>query len=61
VGEVDLDRLEHLRELIPPDRFARPPRLLLFSRNGFTDELLRRCRARRDVELIDMVRLYPGD
>ena len=61
VGEAELNRLEHLRELVPPDRLDGPPRLLLFSRNGFTAELVRRCRARQDVEFIDMARLYAGD
>jgi AAA+ ATPase superfamily predicted ATPase len=61
VGEAELDRLEHLRGLIPPDRSDGPPRLLLFSRSGFTDELRRRCIERRDVELVDLARLYAGD
>jgi hypothetical protein len=61
VGDGELDRLEHLRSLIPTDRVDRPPRLLLFSRSGFTDELRRRSGERRDVELVDMARLCTGD
>jgi uncharacterized protein len=61
IGEADLERLEHLRELLPTRRVEQPPRLLLFSRNGFTADLRRRCGDRRDVELVDIERLYRGD
>lgn len=60
VGDAELGRLEHLRELIPGDRFERPPRLLLFSRNGFTAELRRSAPGRPDVELVDLERIYHG-
>ncbi|HEY8472551.1 MAG TPA: ATP-binding protein [Natronosporangium sp.] len=62
-GKVDGDqlaRLEHLRELLPADRLAGPPRLLLFSRGGFTKPLQRTAASRDDVELVDMRRLYHG-
>lgn len=60
VGDGELDRLEHLRELLPSDRVESPPRLLLFSRNGFTAELRRSTAGRRDVALVDLDRLYRG-
>jgi AAA+ ATPase superfamily predicted ATPase len=60
VGEKELERLEHLRDLLPADRVQSPPRLLLFSRGGFTPELRRRAGSRRDVELVDLERLYQG-
>lgn len=60
VGAVELSRLEHLRELIPSNRVESPPRLLLFSRTGFTAELSRSASARRDVELVDLERMYRG-
>jgi hypothetical protein len=60
VGAAELRRLEHLRTLVPADRVAAPPRLLLFSRNGFTAELRRAAGTRADVELVDLHRLYKG-
>ena len=55
-----LRRLEHLRGLLPGERVGRPPRLLLFSRSGFTAGLSGEAAARPDVELVDLVRLYRG-
>jgi AAA+ ATPase superfamily predicted ATPase len=62
VGDGDLARLDHLRELLPAGRIAPPPRLMLFSRSGFTREL-RATAANRaaDVRLIDLEHLYHGD
>ncbi|MCP2327172.1 hypothetical protein HDA40_005679 [Hamadaea flava] len=60
VGDGDLERLDHLRELIPADRYEEPPRLLLFARHGFTRELRQSAASRRDVELVDAERLYTG-
>lgn len=60
VGEGQLRRLEHLRELVPVDRYETPPRLLLFSRYGFTDGLRRIATTRRDLELVGLDRLYRG-
>jgi hypothetical protein len=60
VDEPELDRLVHLGELLPPDRVAVPPRLLLFSRAGFTSRLRRTAQARGDVALVDLDRLYHG-
>jgi uncharacterized protein len=61
VGEAELDRLDHLRELLPANRTPEAPRLLLFSRNGFNRQLRVRSGARQDVNLIDLERLYTGD
>jgi hypothetical protein len=36
-------------------------RLLLFARSGFSTELEQEARRRRDVELVDLERLYDGD
>ena len=60
VGDAALTRLEHLRELLPSDRLEAPPRLFLFSRSGFTAELRHTTATRRDVELVDLDRLYHG-
>ncbi|MFB9471230.1 hypothetical protein ACFFR3_17035 [Nonomuraea salmonea] len=56
-----LQRLEHLRALLPDDRVDGPPKLLLFARAGFTGELVEAARGRRDVELVDLHRLYAGE
>lgn len=61
VGEGELARLDHLRQLLPTDRVTRPPRLLLFGRAGFSPALLRAATSRADLELIDLRRLYQGD
>jgi uncharacterized protein len=60
VSEVELRRLEHIRGLVPTDRVGSLPRLLLFSRNGFTPALTRESETRGDVELVDLNRLYGG-
>ncbi len=61
VGDGDLTRLEHLRGLLPRERVTTPPRLLLFSRNGFTQELRTTAASRADVRLINLDHLYHGD
>lgn len=62
VVELDqLSRLEHLRDLVPTDRYESPPRLLLFARGGFTAELRQAAAGRSDVDLVDLERLYHGD
>lgn len=61
VGDGDLARLEHLRELLPGERVATPPGLLLFSRSGFTRELRATAASRADVRLVDLDHLYHGD
>ena len=60
---VDLpavERLEHLRELLPPDVVGAAPKLLLVSRRGFTQRLNELATNRPDLELIDLHRLYAG-
>jgi DNA-binding transcriptional ArsR family regulator len=58
---VDLpavERLEHLRTLLPPDRVGTQPKLLLVARQGFTDRLIELAAKRPDLELVDIQRLY---
>lgn len=59
VGHGELERLRHLRDLLPSDR-ADGVHLLLFSRSGFTRELREADRGLADVHLIDLERLYHG-
>ena len=61
IGIDQLDRLRHIRTILPPAHAPEPPRLLLFSRNGFEPELIQEARAAQDIELIDLSRLYHGD
>jgi hypothetical protein len=61
VGLGHLERLEHVRTLLPAALTEQSPRLLLFSRSGFNADLLRVVESRSDVELIDLHRLYRGD
>lgn len=60
VGNGELDRLEHLRSILPADKNGSEARLLLFSRTGFTRELRATATSRPHVELIDLNRLYHG-
>lgn len=60
VGQAQLRRLEHLRGLLPSSRVDQPPKLLLFSRSGFTSGLLEEANARPDVELVTLERIYRG-
>ena len=55
-----LEWLEHLRGLLPPRRIVPPPRLLLFSRSGFTPDLVDKAAARPDIELVGIDRIYWG-
>jgi uncharacterized protein len=57
---AQLRRLEHLRGLLPGDRVRQPPRLLLFSRSGFTAGLVEEAAGRSDVELVGLERIYGG-
>jgi AAA+ ATPase superfamily predicted ATPase len=61
VDARQLRRLEHLRGLLPSARVGQPPKLLLFSRSGFTLDLTEEAAARPDVELISLERLYRGE
>lgn len=58
LGVRELRRLEHVRGLLPAARVAQPPRLLLFSRSGFTSDLAAQARARPDMELVSLERIY---
>lgn len=61
VGVAEITRLDHLRDLLPDRRVPVPPRLLVFSRAGFTSDAQREAAGRRDVELVDLDRLYRSD
>ena len=56
-----LERLEHLRSLLPSTKINGLPKLLLFARSGFTPPLADLAARRADIELIDLQRLYHGD
>ncbi|GII79489.1 ATPase AAA [Sphaerisporangium rufum] len=60
IGTAELERLEHLRGLLPSAKIGALPKLLLFSRSGFTADLTRLATTRHDVELIPLARLYTG-
>lgn len=61
VDTAELERLEHIRGLLPADKVGPLPKLLLFSRSGFAGPLARLADERPDVELIDLKRLYAGE
>jgi AAA+ ATPase superfamily predicted ATPase len=58
IGTGQLRRLEHLRGLLPSARVVQPPKLLLFSRTGFTSDLADEAAARPDVELVSLAHIY---
>jgi uncharacterized protein len=60
VGVAQLERLEHIRGLLPPGRVTSLPKILLFSSSGFTADLQSAAGRRADVELVDLARLYAG-
>ena len=60
IGTGQLRRLEHLRGLLPSARVVQPPKLLLFSRTGFTSGLGGEAASRPDVELVSLARVYQG-
>lgn len=57
----DLARLERTRSLLAGRADVSQTRLLLFGRSGFDLEVIQTVRRRRDVELVDLERLYEGD
>lgn len=61
VDVAEITRLDHLRDLLPDSRVTAPPRLLVFSRAGFTSDARRAAASRQDVELVDLDRLYRSD
>lgn len=58
VGLNQLDRLRHIQSLLPAS--ANEPKLLLFSRQGFTVDLIAEAQSHSNVALIDLPRLYHG-
>jgi uncharacterized protein len=56
-GPADLERLEHIRSLLPSEA-DRQCRMLLYSAKGFERNLVQLAATRSDVELIDLARLY---
>lgn len=60
-GAAELARLDGIRTLLAGSGHdVAGTRLLLFSRSGFTHELIAAARTRPDVELVDLERLYTG-
>ena len=57
-GLADLARLTRARELLGPK--AARARLMLVSLSGFDRALLAKAKANRDIELVDIERLYEG-
>lgn len=60
-GLRDLERLETLRVELARRADAGQAKLLLFGRSGFTSDLVNEAARRRDVELVDLARLYEGE
>jgi AAA+ ATPase superfamily predicted ATPase len=58
VGVGDLERLRHLRTLLPGS--PEGVKLLLFSRTGFTPTLADATSSAPDIDLVDLARLYRG-
>lgn len=56
----DLRRLDRLRNLLASRADVTHAKLLLFGRSGFTPDVLDAAKGRRDVELVDLERLYEG-
>lgn len=61
VGVSHLERLEHLRGLLPAAMVTSLPKIVLVGRSGFTSDLHRAAARRPDVELVDIGRLYGGE
>jgi len=61
IDVAEITRLDHLRDLLPDSWAPAPPRLLVFSRAGFTSDARRAAASRQDVELVDLERLYRSD
>jgi uncharacterized protein len=59
---ADLDRLDRIRELLAArGAHTADAKLLLFGRSGFDGNLSRAATERRDVELVDLERLWRGE
>ncbi len=61
VGLGQLERLEHVRGLLPTAMTTGTPKILLFGRSGFSADLVSFAARRPDVELVDLARLYQGE
>ena len=61
VGISQLERLEHVRGLLPAAMTTSLVKIILFARAGFTGDLLTTAIRRPDVELVDLGRLYNGE
>ena len=59
--KADLARLDRLRGQLGKRADVSQAKILLFGRAGFESDLRSVARARHDVELIDLARLYDGD
>lgn len=60
VGLAQVERLEHIRGLLPSSKVTSLPKLLLFGSSGFTRDVQTAAARRADVELVDLTRLYAG-
>ncbi|MGH3925312.1 MAG: AAA family ATPase, partial [Pseudonocardiaceae bacterium] len=60
IGVPEISRLDHVRDVLPDSSVVMSPRLLLFSRAGFTADVHRTAASRSDIELVDLDRLYLG-
>ena len=60
LGLNQLERLRHIRSLLPADAMDGKAKLMLFSRQGFTPELVAAAESSTDVVLVDLARLYHG-
>lgn len=58
---ADLTRLDRLRGSLAGRADMSHARLLLFGRSGFAGDLVAAARRRKDIELVDLARLYGGD
>ena len=47
--------------MLPASRVEQPPKLLLFSHTGFTQDLKDQSASRPDVEFISLNRIYQGE
>jgi uncharacterized protein len=59
-GLGQLTRLDTAVSMLDATRVAGPVKRILVARSGFTRELEQQARARPDVELVDLPRLYGG-
>lgn len=57
----DLRKLERAVQILGQRTDVSRAKLLLFSRSGFDDDVIRAARSRADLELVDLDRLYGGD